>query len=102
METTALSGIRSNPLFHVLVTRRRRFVAWLTAAILIPYYAFIFVAAFAPQLLAAKVSSGVINVGWPVGAALIVGSWLLTGVYAQRANGEFDELTVKILAGERK
>lgn len=102
METTALSGIRSNPLFDVLVRRRRRLVAWLTAAILVPYYGFILVAAFSPHLLAAKASNGIVNVGWPIGAALIIGSWLLTGLYTRRANGEFDELTAKILAGAKK
>ena len=101
METTALSGIRSNPLFDTLVKRRRTFVAVLTAATLIPYYGFIFAAAFAPHLLAAKLSSGIVNVAWPIGVALIVGAWLLTGLYARRANGEFDELIAKMPLEER-
>ena len=103
MDTTAVAGIRSNPLFDALVSRRRRFVAWLTAATVIPYYAFILIAGFAPNILATKFSStSVINIGWPVGIALIVGTWCLTGVYIRRANGEFDELTAKILAGASK
>jgi len=97
--TTALAGIRHQPQFRELVRRRRRFVAWLTAMTLLPYYAFIFVAAFAPAALAQKLSdASIINVGWPVGVALIVGTWLLTGLYIHRANGEFDELTAAILA----
>jgi uncharacterized membrane protein (DUF485 family) len=35
--------------------------------------------------------------GWPLAALLVVGGWLLTGIYIRRANGEFDELTQKIL-----
>ncbi len=40
--------------------------------------------------------------GWPVGAVLIVGSWLLTGIYIRRANGEFDALNEQILREARK
>jgi uncharacterized membrane protein (DUF485 family) len=97
--TAALAGIRIHPQFKELVRRRRRFVAWLTTMTLVPYYAFILVAGFAPHFLAKKLSdTSIINVGWPVGLALIVGTWLLTGLYIHRANGEFDDLTAEILA----
>lgn len=103
IEPTALARIRNHSLFDELVRRRRRFVAWLTAATLVPYYLFILVAGFNPHLLATKYSdTSIINIGWPVGVALIVGTWLLTGLYIRRANGEFDELTAKILAGVKK
>lgn len=103
MGTTGVSGIRGNPLFDTLVKRRRRFVAWLTAATLIPYYVFIFISAFTPRLLATRFTdSSVVNIGWHVGVALIIGTWLLTGLYVRRANGEFDELTAKILTGAKK
>lgn len=103
MEKSGLSGIRSNPLFGELVRRRGRFVAWLSAATLVPYYAFILVASFNPQLLAARfATTGAMTVGWPIGVALIVGTWLLTGLYVRRANSEFDELTAKILSGASK
>src|SRR6516164_2470799 len=107
LETTVsnpspLAGIRNHPLFDELVRRRRRFVGWLTAATLVPYYAFILVASFAPQLLARKLTgASIINIGWPVGFALIFGTWLLTGIYIRRANGEFDELAARILAGSK-
>ena len=45
---------------------------------------------------------GIVTVGWPVGAVLIVGSWLLTGIYIRRANGEFDALNEEILREARK
>jgi len=83
-----------------LVSRQRKFVACLTAATLVPYFAFILIAAFAPQVLAQKVSAtSVINIGWPLGVAFIVGAWLFTGLYILRANGEFDDLTAEIRAG---
>lgn len=103
METNTASGIRANPLFVALVERRRRFVLSLTAATLLPYYVFILVAGFNSELLATRFSAdGVMTIGWPISVALIVGAWLLTGLYIRRANGEFDELTTKILAGEKK
>lgn len=103
METTALAGIRSNPSFISLVKRRSRFVALLTAATLVPYYTFIFIAGFNPQWLAGKVFNGsMVNVGWLAGVVLIVGVWLLTGLYVMRANREFDDLTAQILAGVKK
>jgi uncharacterized membrane protein (DUF485 family) len=98
---TVIQGVRSTPAFERLVARRRRFVAWLTLGTLLPYYAFVFVAGFAPNVLATKVLPGsIITIGWPAGVVLIVGTWILTGIYIRRANGEFDALTARILAGD--
>ncbi|PQV43270.1 DUF485 domain-containing protein [Paraburkholderia sp. BL21I4N1] len=103
MAATTCSGVAQAPLFDILVRRRRRFVACLTAATIIPYYAFILVAIYAPYLLATKISStSIVSIGWVIGVTLIVGTWLLTGLYVRRANGEFDGITARILAGERK
>lgn len=103
MHTPTLHGIRSNPLFETLIRRRRRFVASLTVMTLIPYCAFILVAGFTPHFLAAPLAEGsVVNIGWPIGVALIIGSWCLTGWYVRRANGEFDALTAQILAGAKQ
>jgi uncharacterized membrane protein (DUF485 family) len=67
---------------------------------LVPYFTFILIAAFAPHLLAQKLSAtSVINIGWPLGVAFIVGAWLFTGLYILRANGEFDALTTEIREG---
>ena len=103
METIARSWVAETPLFDTLVRRRRRFVAGLTAMTIVPYYAFILVATYAPRLLAIKVSStSIVTVGWVIGVALIVGTWLLTGLYIRRANSEFDGITARLLAGEPK
>jgi len=100
MKSTAGQHIWLTPAFERLVSRRRRFVARLTLGTLIPYYAFVLVAGFAPRLLAAPMfGSNVITAGWTVGVALIVGTWLLTGLYIHRANGEFDALTNEIVKG---
>lgn len=102
MDTTTLSSVTNNPLFNTLVKRRRRFVAWLTTATIVPYYALILVAIYAPQVLASRISSGnIVSVGWVGGSVLMVGTWILTGLYVRRSNGEFDGLTAQILAGDK-
>ncbi|ACC76094.1 DUF485 domain-containing protein [Paraburkholderia phymatum] len=101
VQTTAPHDVRLSPAFARLVARRRRLVASLTLGTLLPYYAFVLIAGFAPKALAMKLYPGsVMTIGWPLGVALIVGTWVLTGIYIRRANGEFDELTARILAGD--
>ncbi|NUU37665.1 DUF485 domain-containing protein [Pseudomonas sp. C2B4] len=97
---TESARIRNHPRYKELVSRQRRFVAGLTAATLVPYFTFILVAAFAPHLLATKLSAtSIINIGWPLGLVFIVGAWLFTGLYILRANGEFDALNAQIRDG---
>ncbi|MDF0733188.1 DUF485 domain-containing protein [Pseudomonas entomophila] len=79
--------------YRRLVALQRSVVTRLTCALLIPYCAFILIAAFAPDLLASKVlPTSVINIAWPLGAVFIVGAWVLTGIYILRANRAFDAL----------
>ena len=101
VQTTALHNVRLSPAFVRLVARRRRLVILLTLGTLLPYYAFVLIAGFAPKVLALKLFPGsVMTISWPLGVALIVGTWILTGIYIHRANGEFDELTAQVLAGD--
>ncbi|BAO88718.1 DUF485 domain-containing protein [Caballeronia cordobensis] len=100
MPSTAGQDLWLMPAFHQLVSRKRKFIARLTLGTLVPYYAFVLIAAFAPNLLAARVfGASVMTAGWTVGVLLISGTWLLTGLYIYRANGEFDALTSEILKG---
>ena len=95
--------IRSNPKFAELVSKRTRFAIILSLIVLVPYYTFMMITAFNPALLAQKMGGDtVITIGWPVGVVLVVGSWLLTGWYVSRANGEFDALTEKVLEEAHK
>lgn len=95
--------IRRNPKFAELTSKRTRFAITLSLIVLIPYYTFMMIAALAPKLLATPLTEGgIITVGWPIGVCIIVGSWLLTGVYVSRANGEFDSLTQQILKEAQK
>lgn len=90
--------ITQNPKFKELVSKRTRLAFSLSLLVLVPFYIYMFLTSTAPALFTKPISEGgVITVGWPIAAAFVVGSWLLTGVYVWRANGEFDELSKEIL-----
>ncbi len=95
--------IRANPKFAELVGKRTRFAIILSLIVLVPYYTFMMITAFAPALLAQPLGdSSVMTIGWPIGAILVIGSWLTTGIYINRANGEFDQLTEEVLKESQK
>ena len=95
--------IYADPDFHELERKRGRF-SWLLASIvMLTYFSFILVIAFAPELFATPVIEGkIITWGIPVGLFVILLSFLLTGVYFYRANKEFDQKTKDIVDRVRK
>lgn len=98
MSDPVYEKVRSNPKFAELVRRRGRLAALLSVIVLGSYYAFMMVVAFAPGLLAVPLTEGgALTVGAPIGAAIIVVSWLLTGVYSHFANGTFQKLNNDIV-----
>lgn len=96
-QSTIQQRIRQHPQFAELVARRTRLALVLSLLVLVPYYGFMMVVAFNPAVLHTTMGDSVITIAWPLGALLVIGSWLLTGIYIRRANGEFDDLTQNIL-----
>ena len=95
--------IRKNPKFAQLCQERGRFSLILSLIVLIPYYTFMMTVAFNPNFFSDKLGdSQILTIGWPIGAAIIIGSWLLTGIYIRRANGAFEDLNEEIIAEARK
>jgi len=89
--------IKNNPDYQELVEKRGGFAIKLSIAMLVVYFAFILTIAFSPGTLGAPLSDGsVTTVGIPVGIAVIIFAFVLTGVYTKRANGEFDDLANRV------
>jgi uncharacterized membrane protein (DUF485 family) len=93
MAVNEIDGITNNPRFQELVRERSSFAWTLTIVMLVIYYGFILLVAFGKGFLATKIGGGVTSVGIIIGLGVIISAFVLTGIYTQRANSRFDELT---------
>jgi uncharacterized membrane protein (DUF485 family) len=96
MNNDLVQKIKSNPKYQELVSKRSSFSLKLSLFVLAMFYAYILVIAFDKELLATKLGDGVMTVAFPIGAAIIVISFITTLIYVRRANGEFEDLTNQI------
>jgi uncharacterized membrane protein (DUF485 family) len=79
--------IRANPRFQALVKRRSLIFMLMFGASMIVYFGLIFTVAFAPELLRVPLSAQtVVTWGWPLGAFVVIGPWLLTLLFVHFAN----------------
>lgn len=96
MPTDLVRSITSDPRY-IELTRRRSRLAWmLTLLMLVVYYGFILLIAFSPESLAAKIGTGAMTWGFPVGMAIILIAIALTGIYVWKANSDFDPLSEEL------
>lgn len=97
-DTSANARIMANPKFQRLA-QERAILAWsLSALVLAVYYLFIMLVAFVPGWLHMPLYEGShLSRGIPLGAAIIILSWLLTAWYVRHANTRFDALSAEIL-----
>jgi uncharacterized membrane protein (DUF485 family) len=72
-----------------LAARRMRVAGALTAAVVVVYFGFILLIAYAKPLLASLLRPG-LSLGILLGALVIVISWLLTWLYVRWANRHYD------------
>ena len=97
MNKELVDRIKNNPKYTELVSKRSSFAAKLAIFMLVIYYGFILVIAFNKEFFATKLSAdGVMSIGWPIGAGIIVIAFITTLIYVVRANGEFDDLEMAI------
>ncbi|MEA2073967.1 MAG: DUF485 domain-containing protein [Campylobacterota bacterium] len=97
MNKELVEKIKANPDYQKLVKTRTGFAIKLTISMLVVYFTFILTIAFNPSALGTPMSAdSVTTIGIPIGIAIIVFAFLLTGVYTKRANSEFDDLSNKI------
>lgn len=98
MDPNRVDKIQSDPRFQQLVAKRSRFAWQLSSIILILYFGFILVIAFAPGILGTPLWGGAVTtIGIPVGILIIIAAFVITGLYVRRANAEFDPEMAAIL-----
>jgi uncharacterized membrane protein (DUF485 family) len=95
MNSDMVKDILANPKYQELIQKRGRFAWILSIIVLIVYFGFVLIVAFDPKLLAIKLY-GVTTLAIPVGVAIIIMSFVLTGIYVKRANSEFDDMVTEI------
>ena len=96
MDKELVDRIKNNPKYTELITKRSSFAAKLAIFMLVVYYGFVLVIAFNKEIFATKIGDGVMTVGWPIGAAIILIAFITTLIYVIRANGEFEDLEMAI------
>lgn len=97
MDQSTVDKIQQMEAFQKL-TKARSSYNWTMAIIMMAvYFAFILLVAFNSSALATKIATdSVISIGILGGFALIVFSFILTGIYVRRANSEFDALNKEV------
>ncbi|MDH4559096.1 DUF485 domain-containing protein [Pseudomonas sp. BN417] len=96
--TLHYSRIRQNPRFIALSRSRSRTTWILSALVLAAYFLFMALAACLPEVLHLPLYPGShLSLGLPLGALLILTTWLLTGWYVHRANTRYDSLSEQIV-----
>ncbi len=97
MAASALE-IENNPKFKELVATRKSLGWTLSLVMLAIYFGFILLVAFDKAFLGTPLSSdGVTTIGIPIGLAVIISAFVLTGIYVDKANARYDELTRQIV-----
>jgi len=93
MDLATARKIKANPKYQELVSKRSSFAWRLAIIMLVVYYTFIMIIAFNPSILGQSLSGGVTTIGIPIGILIIIIAFVLTGIYVNKANGEFDDLS---------
>lgn len=97
MEKELVEKIKNNPDYQNLVKTRNGFAVKLSIAMLVVYFTFILTIAFNPAALGTPLGADTVTtIGIPIGIAVIIFAFILTGIYTKRANSEFDDLANKV------
>ena len=96
MQAELAQRIAAHPKYQELRAKRTSLGWWLTLAMMVVYYGFIMLVAFNKPFLATKLGAGVMTLGMPIGLGVIVFTVVITAIYVNKANGEFDSLSEEI------
>jgi uncharacterized membrane protein (DUF485 family) len=98
VEQDLVQRVKADPNYQKLVATRSRYGWTLTWIVMVIYYGFTLMNAFAKGFMASKIGDGVMSWGVPLGLFVIVSTVVITAIYVRRANNEFDALTDAIKA----
>lgn len=99
---TALRQVAASQRYRQLIRERSRFSWMMTALMLVVFFGYILLIAFAPGMLARPIGEGATTLGIPLGIGVILFGIVLTGVYVHRANSRFDPLIRQIVEEEKR
>jgi len=102
MDDSVIGRIEADPNYQKLVSERRSLGLTLSIAMIVIYFGFILLVAFAPGFLGASLTGGVTTIGIVIGILVILSAFALTGFYVNRANGSYDVLTQQIVRETQK
>src|ERR1700730_15748179 len=101
MDERSHETIQRDPNYQELV-RRRSSLGWtLSLIMLVIYFGFILLVAYAPKFLGMRLGTGVTTIGIPIGLFVIASAFVLTGIYVSKANSKYDTLIRRIVEGNR-
>lgn len=102
MSDSVVAKIEANPKYHALKKKRNAFGWLLTILMMVVYYGYIALIAFNKPFLAQPIGAGVTTLGIPIGLGVIIFTIVITAIYVNRANGEYDRETAEILKDASK
>lgn len=94
----APEALGNDPRYAALVRRRVRFAGALTGVMLLAYFGFVLLVAFAKPWLGSSLAGGATSVGIPVGLGVIAVAVVVTGVYVRQANRVFDPEMARLVS----
>ncbi|WP_035060195.1 DUF485 domain-containing protein [Andreprevotia chitinilytica] len=97
MNDVQLRSIAQNADFQRLVRRKSRGSWGMTAVMLVIYFGFVGLMAFAPGLMGRPLGASVVTLGVLLGVLVIVSSFVFAGLYVRWMRVEIEPLTRRIL-----
>jgi uncharacterized membrane protein (DUF485 family) len=98
MDTSNKQRLLASEAFHRLVVERWRVSLTLTFFLFVLYYGYILLIAMNKSIVTTRLA-GTVPMGIPLGAGVIVGSWVLTAAYVVWANRRYDPEVERLKAG---
>jgi uncharacterized membrane protein (DUF485 family) len=91
-----LVTLKASEEYQNFIRTRARIVWPLTIVMLVVYYSYILLIAFAPEILATEIGGGPTTIGIITGLGVIFFTFIITGIYVYFANTRLDPLEHKL------